>query len=307
MGAGLVFGGSVFCFVIAIYFWLRARQSKKETNQQIEKYMDAIVEERWSDRLVDRLDRQSWAVQLQPSLERASISLRPGEYGALLVVAGAVVMFLINRMFGLPLYISLLLATSLVPVASKFFLNSRRRIYIKRMDDQLGEVCRLLSSAARAGMSIHQGLELVVKEISNPMQKELGVVVREIQLGRDLEVSLYELLRKADSKDLRVFVNALVIQRRAGGNLSQALNEMARTMEERKIINKTVDATIAQSRMTAYMLPFVSMAAILMISQLMGDFKQFATSIFGILSILVFAVMQIIGFILIKKISDIKV
>lgn len=305
--ATLLFSGAVFCLVISFYFWLQVRQAKKEAHEQLEKYVGSVSEVRWSDRWVDRLDQQQWAIRLEPDLARASIKLRPGEYGALMVAMGMVMMFLFIIMFGLPFYLSFIVASSLVPFVSKFFLSSRRRIYIQRMTAQLGEVCRLLSSAARAGMSITQGLELVVKEIPDPMRRELGKVVREIQLGRDLDVSLYDLLSRANSKDLQVFVNALIIQRRAGGNLSQALTEMARTMEERKIINKTIDATIAQSRTSAYMLPFVSIGSVLLISQMMGNFQEFATSIFGIISILIFVVMQVIGFLLIKKISDIKV
>ncbi len=215
-------------------------------------------QERWSDRLADRLDETKWAERLGPKLKKASIKIRPSEYGAILVMIGVLLVFLLHLGMDAPLWLSVLLSTLLIPFASKMFLGSRKFIYIHRVNNQLSEACRLLSSAARAGLSIPQGLELVVKEMPPPISDELGNVVRELQLGRDLELSLQDLLIRVNSRDIRVFINALIIQQRAGGDLGRVLSEMASTMEERKIIHKTIHASISQARYSAYLLPVVS-------------------------------------------------
>lgn len=200
-----------------------------------------------------------------------------------------------------------MIGTTLVPFISKMFLESRRNIYVRRVESQLSEVCRLLSSAARAGLSIPQGLELVVKEMAPPVRDELAIVVRELQLGKDLEKSLQDLYRRVNSRDVRIFINALIIQQRAGGDLGAVLGEMAGTMEERKIISKTIDASISQSKYTAYFLPVISALMVYMMSQMIDDFFDFFTSMMGLVVLTIFVVMQVVGFLLIKKISDIKV
>ncbi|MBS7531752.1 type II secretion system F family protein [Hazenella sp. IB182353] len=303
----LLGGMAVFCIIGALYFGLQMRSAKKETNIVLEKYIGIQSEVGWSDRLADRLDQMAWAKRLEPQLQRGSIRLRPSEYGALLLVAGAIIIFLFYQIIEMPFLISFLIGTSLTPFLSKMFINSRKFLYIQKIESQLSEVCRLLGSAARAGMSIPQGLELVVQETTGPVNQELGIVVRELQLGRSIEVSLHELLKRVPSRDLQVFVNALIIQRRAGGDLAKVLSEMGSTMEERKIIHKTIDATVAQARYSAYMLPLVSLLIVVMMSQMIDNFYDFFTNILGIIVLIIFVGLQVIGFLLIKKIADIKV
>ncbi|MBA4601282.1 type II secretion system F family protein [Thermoactinomyces mirandus] len=303
-----IFGtAAVFCFMIAICFWLQMRVAKSQTAEVLEKYIGNKEEISWSDRLADRLDQQSWAKKLEPELKRASINLRPSEYGALLLLAEIGLIFLLIIGFDAPFFLSLLIASFLVPFGSKMLINSRKFLYVRKIEDHLSEACRLLSSAARAGLSIPQGLELVEKEMHGPIKEELGIVVKELQLGRNLETSLKEMLERVPSRDMQVFVNALIIQRRAGGDLAKVLSEMANTMEERKIIHKTIDATVAQSRYSAYLLPIVSLLVVFMMSKMLDGFIEFFSSIYGMIVLGIFIILQIIGFILIKKIADIKV
>ncbi|MFD1434803.1 type II secretion system F family protein [Kroppenstedtia eburnea] len=299
-------GGAVFCFVLVLYFVLQYRREQKKIYEQMDQYTDIDSQERWSDRLADRLDETKWAERLGPKLKKASIKIRPSEYGAILVMIGVLLVLVLHLGMDAPLWLSVLAATT-IPFLSKLFLSSRKFIYIKRVDNQLSEVCRLLSSAARAGLSIPQGLELVVKEMPPPVRDELAIVVRELQLGRDLEKSLQDLHGRVNSRDVRIFINALIIQQRAGGDLGRVLSEMASTMEERKIIHKTIDASISQARYTAYFLPVISALMVYMMSQMIDDFFEFFTSIMGIVVLVIFLVMQVVGFLLIKKIADIKV
>jgi tight adherence protein B len=298
---------AVFCGLVSLYSWLQYQQAKAQTGEVLDRYVGSRTEVRWSDRLADRLDRQGWAKRLEPQLKRASIHLRPSEYGAILLTVGFGITFFMHMGLGAPFGISLSTALFLVPFGSRMLIESRKFLYARKIDAQLSEVCRLMSSTARAGLSIPQGLELVVKEMTGPIREELGIVVRELQLGRNLDASLKEMLKRVKTRDLQVFVNALIIQRRAGGDLAKVLSEMASTMEERKIINKTIDATIAQARYSAYLLPFISLFIIFLMSQMIDGFFDFFTTPVGMGALVIFLILQVIGFLMIKKIADIKI
>lgn len=300
-------GGSVFCLIMVLYFGMQYRREKNQFHDQMGESAYSGSQDRWSDRLADRLDETKWAQRLEPRLKKASIKIRPSEYGAVLIMVGVLFIFVLHLGMDAPLWLSIIISVSLVPFSSKMFLSSRKFIYIRRVDNQLSEACRLLSSAARAGLSIPQGLDLVVKEMPPPISDELAIVIRELQLGRDLELSLHDLLTRVNSRDVQVFVNALIIQRRAGGDLGRVLSEMGSTMEERKIIHKTIHASISQARYSAYLLPLVSVLIVLMMSQMIDNFFNFFASLMGIVILAIFVIMQVIGFLLIKKIADIKV
>ncbi|PTM54775.1 type II secretion system F family protein [Desmospora activa] len=299
-------GMSVFCILMVWFYILHYRLAKKQTFETMGGLTSLVEEERWSDRLADKLDQQKWAKRLEPQLKRASLNIRPSEYGALLFAVGLFLLFLFSFLLEAPLWVGLFITTMLIPIASKMFLASRKMIYINRINNQLSETCRLLSSAARAGLSISQGLELVIQELPSPIKDEVGIVVRETKLGRDLEHSLNDMLERVYSKDIQVFVNALIIQRRAGGDLATVLSEMANTMEERKIINKTIDASISQARYSAYLLPLISLLIVIMMSQMIEGFFDFFTSIYGLIVLVIFVGMQVLAFFLVKKIADIR-
>src|SRR5699024_5458086 len=152
---------------------------KKEALERIDEMMEKEEKEiSWSDSLVDRLDKKAWARKLEPQLERACLNIRPTEYGALLLLAFGVIGYLIKWVLETSIWLGLLNSLVLTPIASRMFLKSRKHVYTRRIDAQLPEACRLLSSAARAGLSIPQGLEIVVQETPAPIKNELGTVVR---------------------------------------------------------------------------------------------------------------------------------
>jgi tight adherence protein B len=308
MTVALLGGGSVFFALLALYSFITLRGERGEISNRISKWLSQqTVTKSWSDELVDKLDRLEMMKKLEPELEKASIPLRPAEYGLVVLLGAGIVAIALNMVFGAPTFISISLAMVAAPFGSKLFLRSRRKIYVQRIDGQLSEACRLLSSAARAGLSIPQGLELVVRELPPPIKNELSTVVKEVQLGRDLEGALKDLLNRVNSKDMQVFVNALIIQRRAGGDLARVLSEMARTMEERKIIHQTIQAATAQSRYSAYMLPVVSLLVVFVLSKMMEGFDQLFTHPFGIVVLVIFVVLQVIGVLVVRKIADIRV
>ncbi|PTX55273.1 tight adherence protein B [Melghirimyces profundicolus] len=304
-----IFGAAaVFCGVWALYFQLIVLKEKRITMERVENWIYSSNKQlSWSDALADKLDQTNWAKKLAPQLERASVRLRPAEYGVVLVAVGIGFAFFLYFGLGAHLVLSVGAGLSLTPFASKLFLKSRRNVYASKIDAQLSEACRLLSSAAQAGLSVPQGLEIVVKEMPTPIRGELGTVVQEIKLGRDLESALTDLLNRVSSRDLQVFVNALIIQRRVGGNLARVLSEMARTMEERKLIQQTIKAYTSQSRYTAYTLPLASLLVVFVMSKMVDGFELLFQNIFGYFVLMIFVTLQLLGIIIVRKISNIRV
>lgn len=300
--------GAMFFAVLAVYNVFAIRGSREEANEKVTTWLRG--EERrstWSDSFVDRLDQMKWAERLAPKLERASINLRPTEYAVITVFIGFLFVVLLRVGMEAHLILAITLSLSLTPLGSRLFLRSRRNVYITRVERQLSEVCRLLSSSARAGLSIPQGLQIVVREISDPIRSELATVVHQMKIGRSLEVTFRELAKRIPGRDMQVFVNALLIQTRVGGDLALVLSEMARTMEERKIIRKTIDAYISQSKYVAYILPVASWFIVFIMSKMIKGFNELFTSVFGWVVLIIFVLLQVLGIVLVKKIATIRV
>jgi tight adherence protein B len=106
----------------------------------------------------------------------------------------------------------------------------------------------------RAGHSFIQSLDSAAKEIDDPAAREFGRVLTEIRLGRDTDDALGALVERVGSQDLEWAVTAIKIQRRIGGNLSEVLETVAKTIRERETLRRQVRVLSAEGRISVVVL-----------------------------------------------------
>jgi tight adherence protein B len=199
--------------------------------------------------IADRIDRK---------LERAGVSIRPGEY-----VAGAVLAALLVGMAGGLLFqsfvVGLLFAIvgAMVPIAAVSFAMRRR---MNRLQGQVVDVLMILASSLRAGHSFLQALDMVSKEIAEPAGGEFTRAVSEIRLGRPVDEALSALGRRMGSEDFDWAMMAVNIQREVGGNLAEILDTVGETLRDRQAVRRQVKVLAAEGKLSARILttlPFV--------------------------------------------------
>jgi tight adherence protein B len=119
------------------------------------------------------------------------------------------------------------------------------------------DTLQLLSGTLRAGYSLPQGMEVVSREIADPMGVELRRAMTEARLGRELEECLGNVAERMGSPDFAWAVMAIGIQREVGGNLNELLTSVADTMIARDRLRREVSALTAEGRMSAGILSFL--------------------------------------------------
>jgi tight adherence protein B len=132
-----------------------------------------------------------------------------------------------------------------------------RRNINKRLlsfEKQLLDVLILINGAVRAGFSLLQALELVVKEMESPASEEFGRVIHEVSLGVQLPKSLHNLAARMNNSDLDLIVTAVDIHHTVGGNLATMLNSVSETIRERIRLFSEVRVITTQQRYTGYLL-----------------------------------------------------
>lgn len=185
-------------------------------------------------------------------------------------------------------------------------------IYIKRRQkaftNQLGDMLQMVSNALRAGFSFLQAFELIAREMDAPIGREVQKVVNEINVGATLETALDNMQRRVQSNDFQLVVTAVLIQRQVGGNLAQILDSISDTIAERIRMRREVLALTAQGRMSGIVLAALPFGVAVILSIINPDYlKPLYTEPLGKMAIAGAAIMEIIGFIVISKIVNIKV
>jgi tight adherence protein B len=265
------------------------------------------------------LDRQDFATRLSVEIARADLKLRPAEFvivwilSPFLFAAGA---FILGFLFsGLQHPIALAVAFLIGAFFPRYYLRYRQRKRVKAFASQLPDTITLLANSLRAGSSFLQGIELVTREAQPPISEEFERVVREMSLGVALQPALNNLVRRVDSEDLELMVTAINIQSQVGGNLATVLDSIAFTIRERIRIIGEINTLTAMQRYSGYVITLlpVGLGGILFLisPSYIGRMLNPEPAIFGLpAGVIMFIVGFIsmgLGYILIRRIVDIKV
>jgi len=200
----------------------------------------------------DLADRRGALGSVERSLRAADVPVRPAEVILFNVACAAllpVAIFLVTGSTTKAAFAFLLAAFG--PLLALKFVVGRRR---KKFNAQLPDALTTLAGSLRAGRSIGQAMEVISRELADPMGRELRKVVAEVRLGRSLHETLEDAADRVSSEDFRWAVLAMQIQAEVGGNLAELLDQVASTMRERARMKGEVKALTAEGRASALML-----------------------------------------------------
>jgi len=103
-----------------------------------------------------------------------------------------------------------------------------------------------VSNSLRSGLSLQQGIELVVEEMDAPISEEFATVVKETKLGLPFDEALQNLAERVPTPDLDMVVTAIVTIRETGANLAEVFDIIAHTVRERKKVEGKIQAMTAE-------------------------------------------------------------
>jgi tight adherence protein B len=251
------------------------------------------------------IEDKRFATKVQRDLARANLKLRVAEYYYIRIGASlglGVLLFVFRD----PL--SGVIGFILGYFLPRFWVGRRIGGRLSSFNKQLPDTITLLSNSLRAGSSFLQSIELVSREGAPPMSEEMGRVVREVNLGLGMEEALHNLVRRIKSDDLDLMVTAIGIQQQVGGNLAEILDTIAFTIRERVRIKGEINTLTAQGRVSGYLVAFLPIGLGVALNAINPAFMApLFTETIGRILIGVGAVMMFIGFLAIRKITDIKV
>ena len=251
------------------------------------------------------VEDKRFLTKVQRDLARANLKLRVAEYYYIRIGA-SLALGVILFVFRDPL--SGIVGFFVGYMLPRFWVGRRISGRLNAFNKQLPDTITLLSNSLRAGSSFLQSIELVSREGAPPMSDEMGRVVREVNLGLGMEEALHNLVRRIKSDDLDLMVTAIGIQQQVGGNLAEILDTIAFTIRERVRIKGEINTLTAQGRVSGYLVAFLPIGLGVALNAINPAFMApLFTETIGRILIGVGAVMMTIGFLAIRKITDIKV
>jgi tight adherence protein B len=154
---------------------------------------------------------------------------------------------------GLPWYglLPTLLIGFIIPA---IYMKTKAQKRIKLLSYQLVEALGTMSNSMRAGFSFVQTMQLIGKEMPDPLGPEFDRAVREIGMGVPMEDVFQRLLERLPNKELEVVIQAILAQRKSGGNLAQLMDTMEDTIRGRIRILEELKTLTAQGKLSSWII-----------------------------------------------------
>lgn len=255
--------------LLGAFFWLQrySPQAKAKTQrlQDIETYLagQSRRPRRHHNQGLQAIDK--WLRDHVPMYSRLDDLLaRANSHRTALQVVGlclatALSVGLLAGLMGTGLWLALLLGGGFAsgPV---LYLVRTAQVRRGKFENKLPEALDFLTRALRAGHSISVAMGMAGNELADPIGTEFSTVFDEIGFGIPFDESMTAMAHRIDSPDLDFLVIALLIQRETGGNLTELLEGLAKTVRERIKLKGKVRTLSSEGRFSAILLgslPFV--------------------------------------------------
>lgn len=257
----------------------------------------------------DGLVNEKRGSAIATELARADLRLTPGEYVAINVVT-----IFVGALLGIVLvappanFVFALLGGVLGFYLPRFYVRFLQGRRLRAFNNQLGDTIVLLSNALRSGYSLLQSMDTAARELSQPMAGELQRVTREVGLGLTVQEALANMLRRMPSDDLDLLITAINVQHEVGGNLAEILDTIAHTIRERIRIFGEIRTITAQQRLSGIILAILPVILGFVMYFLNPSYiSRMWQDICGLLMLFTGGLMILLGYLVIRRITNIEV
>jgi tight adherence protein B len=238
------------------------------------------------------------------------------EMADMFIFANGKQMFIFNAMLIVlvPLLLHSLFQILLLTVAGvvlslfvpKLLMASMRKKRLRKFEEQLPDAFMLLSSSLQSGASLNMALENVVQQSPAPLSQEFGLLIKNIRLGISLEDALLKLEQRLPLPSFIMASSAIRISREVGGNLVETINSMAAMLRRKRVMEGKIDSLTAQGKAQGTFMALLPLFLAGILSAIEpAAMSQLYTTRNGLIVLSVMIIMEVMGFIFIRKITTI--
>ncbi len=203
-------------------------------------------------------------VTLEQKLEQAGLAFGPREF-----YIGSIVTACILGVVGL------ISGQKLIVTAGMFFIGglglpnwyvgfaiSRRQ---KKFTNEFSNAIDVIVRGVKSGLPVNECLKIIAAEAPKPVNEEFEQLVEGFRIGLTLDQGMARMYERMPLQEVSFFGIVLMIQQKTGGNLAEALSNLAGVLRGRKLMEGKIKALSAEAKASAMIigaLPFLVMGAV---------------------------------------------
>jgi tight adherence protein B len=244
--------------------------------------------------------------EMEGTLRQAAITWSLGTF--LLISAGSALALAMFGMVATRFFAIALLGAALGAVLPMIYARRKRDQRLRAFEEALPDALDLLARAIRAGHPIGAGIKIVADEAAEPVAGEFQRTFEEQRFGLPFEDTMLALSVRVPLIDLRMLVTAILIQREVGGNLAEVLDNLGDVIRQRFTVHRQLRVHTAQGRLSGYVLAVLPIAVGSIIYMVNPEYVNLLfTNQLGRFMLLSAIMLQLVGFLWIRRIIDIEI
>lgn len=198
--------------------------------------------------------------------QKAAIAFTPRQLIVVMIILSFVAFMglTVGTATGLPVRIVMAIGFGVGGVF--YWVSSKANKRLSMIEEQLPDAVELMVRSLRVGHPFSSAVQIVSKEIQDPLASEFGMIADEAAYGRDVGDALKEMAERLDMQDLRFLAVAVTIQQTSGGNLAEILAGLAKVIRARFRLFRRVKAITAEAKWSGKFLSGFPVAALIIIN-----------------------------------------
>jgi tight adherence protein B len=199
---------------------------------------------------------------LASKAQKANIAFTPGQLILIMIGLGIIAFLGLTVGTGASLVVRLVVATAMGVGGVYVWVNKKAKKRLSLIEEQLPDAVELMVRSLRVGHPFSSAVNIVAKEVPDPLGSEMGVIADEAAYGRDMSESLKQMAERIDTQDLRFLAVAVSIQQQSGGNLAEILDGLAKVIRARFKLFRRVKAITAEAKWSGMFLSIFPLLAL---------------------------------------------
>lgn len=207
-------------------------------------------------------------VDMQTRIEQAGLTVQRNQYLMIFAAIGAVLGLLTYLKSQSPVLAGLIFVT-VAAGAPNLVLSRMRKRRIAKFIDVMPTAMDIITRGIRAGLPLGDTLRIIANESQEPVKSEFRKVIEQQQLGISIPEAIQKMALRVPATETNFFGIVIEIQSKAGGNLSEAISNLSKTIRERKKMKGKIGAMSMEALASAAIIaavPFLVTSALYVMS-----------------------------------------
>lgn len=290
---------------------VRTARAAETANALRRKQMDATTKV-LREREVARRRQRSIGRSLDQRIRQAGLKISVPVFYAASLLAGVLafcgLFFLAGLNKDVMLAVAMGISFAVALGAPRWLLGMRIAAHQKKFIGQFADAIDIIVRGVKSGLPLNECLRVIARESPQPLAGEFQAVCDAVAMGVELPQALDRLYQQTPIQEVNFFNIVLNIQQRAGGNLSEALNNLSNVLRSRKLLREKIKALSSEAKASAMIIGSLPVIVMLLVYVTTPAYiMSLFTTDLGHLILLTAAVLMATGIFIMRSMINFKI